>query len=92
MPGCCDAGAVDTGGALISGVNRLAPVGLKLFSVGEDGVVTGLDDGVVVMVAVVGGGTWLPLLAHPAVRATISMTAATSAAPPATAIMGCFLR
>jgi hypothetical protein len=65
-------------------VNRLPPVGLMLFSVGEGG---GVLDGVVVMlvegVVVVDGGAWLPPLPHAAVIAPKAMRAA----PPATASM-----
>ena len=87
-PGCCPAGTDGMGGAVITGLNMLPPVGLKLFSVGEDGVATGLDDGVVAVV-VVGNrdvvvgveGACVPVLSHPA-----TATIATAAIPPATTI------
>jgi hypothetical protein len=61
---------------LTPGVNRLPPVGLRLFSVGA-GVLDG--DDVVVVVVVVVDGAWLALLLHPAVTAPMM----TRAAPPA---------
>ena len=68
------------GGALISGVKRLPPVGLMPFSVGDGGVAL---VGVVVVVVVVDvEGAWPPLLPHPAVNAPITI----SAPPPAAAI------
>ena len=69
------------GGALMSGVNRLPPVGLMPFSVGDGG--TALDDGdvVVVVVVVVVEGVCSPLLPHPARKAPIAI----SAPPPTTA-------
>src|SRR5258708_38416683 len=63
MPGCCPGGTAGAGGALTPGVNRLPPVGLRLFSVGA-GVLDG-DDVVVVVVAVV-DGVWSGLELHPA--------------------------
>jgi hypothetical protein len=74
---------VGAGGALTPGVNRLPPVGLMPFSVGEGG--TALDDGgdVVVVVVVVDEveGACSPLLPHPARNAPIAI----SAPPPTTA-------
>lgn len=69
------------GGALTGGVNKLPPVGLICFSVGDGG--TALDEGVVVVVVVVVvvEGACSPLLPHPAVSAPIAI----SAPPPATA-------
>ena len=70
------------GGALMSGVNRLPPVGLMPFSVGDGGAV--LDDGgvvVVVVVVVVVEGACSPLLPHPARSAPNVIRAP----PPATA-------
>jgi hypothetical protein len=75
---------VGAGGALTPGVNRLPPVGLMPFSVGEGG--TALDDGggvVVVVVVVVDDveGACSPLLPHPARNTPIAI----SAPPPTTA-------
>ena len=65
----------------MSGVNRLPPVGLIPFSVGDGGAT--LDDGVVVVVVVVVlEGAFPPLLPH-AVSAPIPI----SAPPPITAIV-----
>ena len=62
------------------GVNRLPPVGLMPFSVGEGGAE--LEDGVVVVVVVVVvEGACSPLLPQPARNAPIAM----SAPPPTTA-------
>ena len=73
--------AVIGGGALTGGVNRLPPVGLIDFSVGDSGAV---DDGVVVVVVVVVdvSGAFSPP-PHAAVRPTI----ATIAVPPTAAAM-----
>src|ERR1700754_3834096 len=76
-------GSVGAGGALTPGVNRLPPVGLMPFSVGDGGVA--LDDGGVVVVVVVvvdGEGACSPLLPHPARSAPIAI----SAPPPTTAV------
>jgi hypothetical protein len=73
---------VGAGGALMPGVNRLPPVGLMPFSVGDGGAA--LDDGgvvVVVVVVVVVEGVCSPLLPHPARSAPIAI----SAPPPTTA-------
>jgi hypothetical protein len=71
---------VGAGGALMPGVNRLPPVGLMPFSVGDGG--GALDDGgVVVVVVVVVEGVYSPLLPHPARSAPIAI----SAPPPTTA-------
>ena len=68
------------GGALMSGVNKLPPVGLMPFSVGDGGAA--LDDGgVVVVVVVVVEGVCSPLLPHPARNVPIAI----SAPPPTTA-------
>lgn len=67
------------GGALMPGVNRLPPVGLMPFSVGDGGAA--LDDGVVVVVVVVVEGVCSLLVPHPA----RSAPAAISAPPPTTA-------
>ncbi len=68
------------GGALISGVNRLPPVGLMPFSVGDGGAALG---GVVVVVVVVGvDGACSPPRPHAAVKAPI----VSSAAAPTAAI------
>jgi hypothetical protein len=53
MPGCCPGKTVAAGGALTPGVNKLAPVGLTLFSVGAGAAVLDGDDVVVVVVVVV---------------------------------------
>ena len=50
MPGCWPGGTDGAAGAWTGGVNRLPPVGLMLFSVGDGG---GVLDGVVVVVVVV---------------------------------------
>jgi len=71
--------AVAGGGALTGGVNRLPPVGLIDFSVGDSGAV---DDGVVVVVVVDVSGAFSPP-PHAAVRPTI----ATIAVPPTAAAM-----
>jgi hypothetical protein len=65
------------GVACTGGVNRLPPLGLMLFSVGEAGVL--LDGGVVVVVDVVveAGGAWLPALPQAAITAPKAMSAAT---------------
>jgi hypothetical protein len=64
---------------LMSGVNRLPPVGLMTFSVGDGGAAL---EGVVVIVVVVGvEGACSPLLPHPARSAPIAI----SAPPPITA-------
>jgi hypothetical protein len=65
--------------ACTGGVNRLPPLGLMLFSVGEAGVLLG--GGVVVVVVVETGGAWLPALPQAAITAPMAM----SAAPPKTA-------
>ena len=70
-------GSVGAGGALISGVNRLPPVGLMPFSVGDGGVAL---VGVVVVVVVDVEGAWPPLLPHPAVNAPITIRAPQPAA------------
>lgn len=82
MPGCWPGATDGAAGAWIGGVNRLPPVGLMLFSVGDGG---GVLDGavVVVVVVVVVDGAWLPLVPHAAVVAPSVM----SAAPPATTSM-----
>jgi hypothetical protein len=64
--------AVGAGGALIGGVNRLPPVGLIDFSVGD-------AEGAVVVVVVDVSGAFSEPPPHAAVRPTI----ATMAAPPA---------
>jgi hypothetical protein len=69
------------GVACTGGVNRLPPLGLMLFSVGEAGVLLGGGVVVVVDVVVEAGGPWLPALPQAAIRAPIPM----SAAPPRTA-------
>jgi hypothetical protein len=71
---------VGAGGALMPGVNRLPPVGLMPFSVGDGGAA--LDGGgvVVVDVVVVVEGACSPLLPHPARSAPIAISA-----PPPTA-------
>ena len=64
------------GGALMSGVNKLPPVGLMPFSVGDGGAAH--DDGdvvVVVVVVVVVEGVCSPLLPHPARNAPIAISA-----------------
>jgi hypothetical protein len=72
---------VGAGGALMSGVNKLPPVGLMPFSVGEGGgALVGVVVVVVVVVVDVEGA--FSLLAHPAVNAPIAMRAPA----PATAI------
>jgi hypothetical protein len=60
-------------------VNKLPPVGLMPFSVGEAGA---LLDGDVVVVGVGVSGAWVPVPPHPAVTAAMPM----SVAPPTTAI------
>ena len=68
----------------MSGVNKLPPVGLMPFSVGDGGAAL-VDGGVVVVVVVVVvdvEGACSPLLPHPARKAPV----ATSAPPPTTAI------
>jgi hypothetical protein len=72
---------VGAGGALTPGVNKLPPVGLMPFSVGDGG--GALDDGgvVVVVVVVVVEGVCSLLLPHPARSAPIAI----SAPPPTTA-------
>jgi hypothetical protein len=73
--------AVGAGGALTGGVNRLPPVGLIDFSVGDSGAV---DDGVVVVVVVVvDSGAFSSPPPHAAVNPTI----ATIAVPPTAAAM-----
>ena len=69
------------GGALMPGVNRLPPVGLMPFSVGDGG--GALDDGgvVVVVVVVVVEGVCSLLFPHPARSAPVAI----SAPPPTTA-------
>ena len=69
------------GGALTPGVNKLPPVGLMPFSVGDGG--GALDDGgvVVVVVVVVVEGVCSLLLPHPARSAPVAI----SAPPPTTA-------
>ena len=81
MPGCWPGGTVGAAGALMAGVNRLPPVGLTSFSVGDGGAALG--DGAVVDGVVVVDGAWLLLLPHPVVSAPI----ATRAAPPAITII-----
>lgn len=72
--------AVGGGGALTGGVNRLPPVGLIDFSVGDSGAV---DDGVVVVVVVVDvSGAF-----SPPPHAAVSPTIATIAVPPTAAAM-----
>ena len=88
MPGCWPGGTVGAAGALMAGVNRLPPVGLTSFSVGDGGAALGdgaVVDGVVVVVegVVAVDGAWLLLLPHPVVSAPI----ATRAAPPAITII-----
>src|SRR6201991_308622 len=80
MPGCWPGATVGAAGAWIGGVNRLPPVGLMLFSVGDGG---GVLDGVVVVVVVVVDGAWLPLVP----QAAVVPPSAIRAAPPATASM-----
>ena len=58
----------------------MPPVGLRLFSVGA-GVLDGDDVVVVVVVAGVVDGAWLPLVAHPAVTTPMMMRAAPAARP-----------
>ena len=41
MPGCWPGGTVGAAGALMAGVNRLPPVGLTSFSVGDGGAALG---------------------------------------------------
>jgi hypothetical protein len=56
MPGCWPGGTDGAAGAWIGGVNRLPPVGLMFFSVGDGGGVLGggVVDVVVVVVVVEG--------------------------------------
>lgn len=68
---CTPGGSVGAGSAFTGGVNRLPPVGLRLFSVGD----TGALDGAVVEVVVVGvvvvvvlDGAGLSLLPHAAIN------------------------
>ena len=92
IPGCWPGGTVCAGGANTGGVNRLPPVGLMLFSVGDIGALLGgAMDGVVVVVVVVVvvldgalvlDGAGLPLLPHAAVNAPSPM----STTPPTRAI------
>lgn len=70
------------GGALMSGVNRLPPVGLMPFSVGDGGGAVVVGGVVVVVVVVVDVDGAFSLLPHPAVNAPIAMRAP----PPAMAI------
>jgi len=78
MPGCWPGGTDGAAGAWIGGVNRLPPVGLMLFSVGDAG---GVFDGVVVVVVVVVvDGAWLPLVPHAAAIAPRVMRAVPPAA------------
>jgi hypothetical protein len=69
---------VGAAGAITCGVNRLPPVGLRFFSLG-DAVVEGDGDGdgvvVVVVVVVVLDGVWLPPPPH-AVKTPIETAAA----------------
>src|SRR5258705_227824 len=82
MPGCCPGATAGAGGALTSGVNKLPPVGLMFFSVGEGGAVLGVVTVVVVVVVEVDGeGFWL--VAQPAATDPI----ATRAAPAASAVL-----
>jgi hypothetical protein len=75
--------AVAGGGAFTGGVNRLPPVGLIDFSVGEGGGGAGVAADVVVVVVVVVdvSGAFCSSFAHEAVKPTI----VTTAAPPTTA-------
>jgi hypothetical protein len=79
--------AVGAGGAFTDGVNRLPPVGLMPFSVGDGGAA--LDGGavvavvVVVVVVVLVDGACSPLLLHAVARPAIAIRAA----PLATAIL-----
>ncbi len=70
------------GGALISGVNRLPPVGLMPFSVGDGGAALGGVVVVVVVVVVGVDGACSPPRPHAAVKAPI----VSSAAAPTAAI------
>jgi hypothetical protein len=69
------------GVARTGGVNRLPPLGLMLFSVGDAGVLLGGGVVVVVDVVVEAGGAWLPALPQAAITVPTPM----SAAPPRTA-------
>jgi hypothetical protein len=64
------------------GENKLPPVGLRPFSVGDGGAVL-VGGAVVVVVVVVVDGAWFSLFAHPAATDPI----ATRAAQPARAIL-----
>lgn len=85
MPGCWPGGTFGAGLAVTPGVNRLPPVGLTPFSVGEGGAA--LDGGavvvVVVVVVVVDDGACLPLVLQAVAKPAIEI----SAAPPATATL-----
>jgi hypothetical protein len=71
--------AVGAAGALTGGVNRLPPVGLIDFSVGDT---VADDDGVVVVVVVDVSGAFAP-----PPHAAVSPTIATIAVPPTAAAM-----
>jgi hypothetical protein len=79
---CTPGGSVGAGGALMSGVKRLPPVGLISFSVGDGGVALVGDVVVVVVVVVVEEGAWPPLFPQPAVKTPIAIRRP----PPAVAI------
>jgi len=81
IPGCCPRAPVPAPGAVTPAVNRLPPVVLPPFSVGDGG--GALDDGgvVVVVVVVVVEGVCSLLLPHPARSAPVAI----SAPPPTTA-------
>lgn len=68
---------------MTGGENKLPPVGLMLFSVGDTALVGGVVAVVAVVVGVVVDGPLFSLVAQPAATAPIATTAA---APPAIAI------
>jgi hypothetical protein len=77
MPGCCPGDTFGAGTAVFPGVNRLPPVGLMTFSVG-DGEVE-LDGDVVVAVVVDVDGDGWPLLLQAVARPAIAISAAPQA-------------
>ena len=74
IPGCWPGGTLGAAGAVTPGVNRLGPVGLTPFSVGDGGAA--LDDGVVVVVVEVVEGACCPLLPQAATGLSRSSAAA----------------
>jgi hypothetical protein len=82
IPGCCPPGTFGAGVAVTGGVNRLPPVGLMLFSVGDAGALLAGAELLGGVVAVVLDGLSLPPPPHAAVSVLIAMIAAPPAKTP----------